>query len=167
MNAFKMAKPEKTMQFGSVPYRVGKLTLGAALAIESFLSELPTPYEILNGSNAVSQLSKEAADMAVQRALNDTMFWPPDAISALSTQKFLVRADFGIAFISAILAAYNPHLPPQEIEAIARSASIEDVVKLQLIAFGADETDPKGESAGPATIPDLASEPIGVASPRG
>lgn len=164
MTAFRLANTVKTVEIAGQPYRVGKLTLGAALQIEEFLATLPTPYEVLEGSKALSQVSKEHADMLIAKALSDTMFWPPDAITALSTQKFLVRADFGKAFISAILSAYNPHLSPQEIESVAKSATVpEDVVRLQLIAFGADN-DPKDEpaKAGNETTTSFASEPTGA-----
>lgn len=170
MTSFKLANTVKTIEIAGVPCRVGKLTLGAALSIEEFLATLPTPYETLEGSKALAQVSKELADTLIAKALADTMFWPPDAISALSTQKFLVRADFGQAFIRAMLAAYNPHLAPDEITRIAAAAVVpEDVVRLQLIAFGAD-TDPKdtpAEAGSETMTTDSASEPIGVAPLRG
>lgn len=164
-NPAKIANPVFTRDFNGTPYRVGKLTLGAALEIESYLSELKTPYEILQDSKALEQIGKELADQLVSKALQETHFWPPDAITALCTQKFLVKADFGIAFLSAVLRHYNPHLQPDEILVIAKNATTTDVVEMQLIAFGANETDPKDENAaGQPTMADLASEPIGVAS---
>lgn len=169
MTSFKLANTVKTIEIAGKPYRAGKLTLGAALSIEEHLAKLPTPYETLENSKALSQVSKELADTLISKALADTMFWPPDAISALTNPKFLTRADFGIAFISAILAAYNPHLSPQEIEAVAKSASSEDVLKMQLVAFGADN-DPKEPPANAGTETNQAnssSESTGLESSHG
>lgn len=166
MTSFRLANTVKTVEIAGQPCRVGKLTLGAALSIEEFLATLPTPYETLEGSKALGQVSKDLADTLIAKALADTMFWPPDAITALSTQKFLVRADFGQAFIRAMLAAYNPHIAPDEINRIAAAAVVpEDVVKLQLIAFGADN-DPKDDpaTAGAATVTSSASELTGAES---
>ena len=161
----KIANTVLMRDFNGVPYRVGKLTLGAALEIESYLSELKTPYEILQDSKALEQIGKELADQLVSKALQETHFWPPDAITALCSQKFLTKADFGIAFLSAILRQYNPHLSPEEIQAVAKNSTTSDVVEMQLIAFGANNTDPKDSAAaGPTAMADLASDPIGVAS---
>lgn len=144
MTSAKLANSVRSYELGGVPYRVGKLTLGAALQIEEHLSKLKTPLEIYRDSGILSALPTEKADDILNRAAQETMFWPPDAVTALSDGRFLRRADFGIAFISALLAAYNPGLSPHEITLIAQKASLMDVVQLQIIAFGADATDPKG-----------------------
>jgi hypothetical protein len=151
MTSFKLSNAQKSYEINGTPYRVGKLTLGAAVQIESHLSKLKTPLEIYNDSKALAVFTPGKAEEILNKAAQETMFWPPDAVTALCNTKFLTRGDFGIVFISAILAAYNPHLSPQEIENIAKSATTADVVQLQLIAFGADETDPKGAAAAPAT----------------
>lgn len=160
MTSAKLANSVRSYELGGVPYRVGKLTLGAALQIEEHLSKLKTPLEIYRDSGILSALPTEKSDDILNRAAQETMFWPPDAVTALSDGRFLRRAEFGIAFISALLAAYNPGLSPHEITLIAQKASIKDVLQLQVIAFGADVIDPKDErAASPAeTIPDAANE---------
>lgn len=152
MTSFKLSNATQTYEIAGTPYRVGKLTLGAALQIEQWLATLPTPLELLRDGGILKDISTDKADDILNRAAQDTLFWPPDAITSLTNPKFLTRADFGIAFISALLAAYNPHLSPQEISTIAKNATSVDVLKLQLIAFGADVEDPKGENQ-PATNP--------------
>ena len=156
------AKPI-SYEIAGVLYRVGKLTLGAAFEIETFLSKLRTPYELLEDSKALAQVGKELADQLVNKALQECHFWPPDAINALCNNKFLTRADFGIAFVSAMLRQGNPHLPPDEVTRIAHAASYKDVIALQLIAFGADDTDPKDANGVPerAATPDMSSELTG------
>lgn len=148
MTSFKLANTAKTIEIGGVPCRAGRLTLGAALSIEEFLATLPTPYETLDKSNVLAQVGKELADQLVGKALSETMFWPPDAITALSDRRFLVRADFSRAVISAVLTAYNPHMSPDEINSIVNGALVpQDMVKIQIVAFGGD-LDPKEEDAG-------------------
>ncbi|CAB4178473.1 hypothetical protein UFOVP1622_56 [uncultured Caudovirales phage] len=161
------AKPV-SYEIAGVPYRVGKLTLGAAFEIETFLSKLKSPYEILEDSKALAQVGKELADQLVNKALQDCHFWPPDAINALCNKRFLTRADFGIAFVSAMIRQGNPHLPPDEVTCIAHAASYKDVMALQLIAFGADDTDPKDENGVPERVatPNISREPIGPNSSR-
>lgn len=152
MTSAKLANSVRSYELGGVPYRVGKLTLGAALQIEEHLSKLKTPLEIYRDSGVLSALPTEKADDILNRAAQETMFWPPDAVTALCDVRFLKRADFGMAFISALLAAYNPGLSPHEIESIAKKASTQDVMKLQLIAFGVDGIDPKeAEASDPPT----------------
>lgn len=135
----------KTYDIAGETIKAGKLTLGAALEIENHLKTLRTPFEVLENSNALKMVDSELAERLINEKLQQEMFWPPDAITALCDQKFLTRADFGIAFISALIRSYNPHLDPKDIERIALRASVQDVIQLQLIAFDSDSNQKKDE----------------------
>lgn len=152
----------KTYTIANETIKVGKLTLGAALEIENHLKTLRTPFEVLQDSQALSQIDKDLAERLINEKLQQEMFWPPDAITALCDQKFLTRAGFGIVFISAMIRAYNPHFEPQEVDRLASRATVQDVIQLQLIAFDSDNNQKKDEPTTPANS--LTSEPTGAVS---
>lgn len=134
-----------TYDIGGEPCRVGKLTIGAACEIERYLATLETPLEKIERSKILTQIDGEKASGIIDSALQDLAFWPPDAVGALCSAKFLTRGEFALAFISAIVRQYNPHFTDADIERVASKATVDDVFKLQAIALGAN-TDPKDES---------------------
>ena len=142
----------RTYDIAGETVKVGKLTLGAALEIESHLKTLKTPFEVLESSNALKMVESDLAERLINEKLQQEMFWPPDAITALCDQKFLTRADFGIVFISAMLRSYNPHFDPKDIERIATRATVQDVIQLQVIAFDSDSNQKKDEPTAPAPV---------------
>jgi hypothetical protein len=121
-------------QFGDEKYKVGKLTIGAALKLESWLAKLPTPWEVLESTDILKHCSDEQKKQIIDEKLQQLHFWPPDAITALSEIKFLKRGDFGGQLIAAILESYNPHLSPDDVEKIVSKATVHDVIQIQLIA---------------------------------
>lgn len=134
MNAEKMLNRPIYYQFGEERYKVGKLTIGAALKLEAWLAKLPTPWEVLESTDILKHCSDEQKKQIIDEKLQQLHFWPPDAITALSEIKFLKRGDFGGQLIATILEAYNPHLSPDDIQKIVSKATIEDVIQIQLIA---------------------------------
>ena len=153
----KLHNPIQTVDIGGETVRIGKLTLAAAIEIESHLADLPTPLERLEKSGVLPQLPAEVAADLTGTAMQESAFFPPDAIGALCNSKILGRGSFGKAFLSAMIRAYNPHFDDGEIDRIAGKATAETVLAVQGIALGVT-TDPKDESGiGAATIPQTGS----------
>lgn len=140
----KLANVVKIHEIGGKPYYFGKLTVGMGIEIESYLKTLPTAVEQIERSGILKSASKEAADSIVQQALQDLDLYPPDAITALYSRRFLMSSQFGGVLVRAALRQYNPGLTTQDIEDVANQATHEDVLKIQNIAGGIDENAPKG-----------------------
>jgi len=147
----KLANPLKSHEIGGRAYSFGRLTIGMGLEIETWLKTLPTELERIEQSGILKSISREAADSIVADALQRHDIWPPDAITALCDRRFLTRSEFGIVFIMAALRQYNPGLTAEEIERIASQATLTDVIRLQSIAAGTDDIDPKELAAIAAT----------------
>jgi Ni,Fe-hydrogenase III component G len=150
----------KTLEIGGHTVKVGKLTMAAAVEIESYLETLESPLEKMERAKILTQIDKDAAIGVVDSLTQDLAFWPPDAIGALCDRRFLTRGKFGRAFVAAMVRAYNGHFEPSEVDRIANNATLEDVFAIQPIALGVT-SDPKDLSGlGAATQPQ-ASESSG------
>lgn len=151
MSSDKLANPIRSYEIKGGAFRVGKLTVGAALEIEQELATWPSKLEKLQASGILEKLPPDKAESLVETAMMDLEFWPPDAITALSDWKTLIRAEFGLIFVKALLRQYNPGLSPDELTALAKACTPDDVMALQKIAFGRDPfekkvTDPEPEA---------------------
>ena len=143
MNAEKLINEPVLYEIGGEQFRVGKLTIGTALKLESWLAKLPTPWEVLSNTDILKHCSEEQRKQIIDEKLQQLHFWPPDAISAISDERFLRRADFGSVFVEAILKAYNSHLSQQEIDRAVQKATIFDVYAIQLISTSTGSTEKK------------------------
>lgn len=149
MNAARLSNPIKQHAINGQTYNIGKLTIGAAVEIETYLATLKTPLEKIQESKILEQVDKDVANGIIDTALQELAFFPPDAITALCDRKYLGRAEFGRVFLRAIFREYNRHLSPEEIDRVAMSATVEDIFVIQAVALGAD-ADPKGGSVADA-----------------
>lgn len=144
----------KTVEIGGQLVKVGRLTVGAACEIEAYLEALETPLEFINSkilNKAFPEgTSVQIADIIIQRSQE----WPPDAIGALCSGAMLRKASFARVFIRAMIRAYNPHVPIEDVAKVADSAIVPfDALTLQPIALGVTN-DPKDERGiGVATDP--------------
>ena len=154
MESVKLANPPQSYTIDGKSYAVGKLTLGMALDIESFLATLKTPLEKIEESGVLNQVESDVASGILDSAMQDLAFWPPDAVSALCDRRFLTRADFGVTFLRAMLRAYNPGLTAEDTARIAQAATLMDVIQLQMVASGVDASGPKDGPQEAAKIAD-------------
>lgn len=161
MSSEKLNNPVKTLEIGGSTCRIGKLTVGAAIEIESHLTDYPSMFDTLKDSEVLGQVSTDLAEKLINEKLQELHFWPPDAITALCDIRFLKRGNFSHAFLSAMIRAYNPHFSPEEIASIANKATAENVFDLQMIALGVT-SDPKDENEPVATKSHQKSELTGV-----
>jgi hypothetical protein len=146
LSGYQFSNPVKTIEIGGESVRVGKLTIGMAVDLESYLRTVPSKLESIEASGILKQLSKETADSIVSDALQEHAFYPPDAVTALCDKRFLLNATFGQRLIRAALRAYNPGLTDADIDRIADKAVYPtDTVIIQQICSGA--SDPKGVAA--------------------
>lgn len=139
----KLANVLKSHEIGGRSYQFGRLTIGMGVEIESWLKTLPTELERIEQSGILKSVTPEVADSIVSDALQRYEMWPPDAITALCDRRFLTRSEFGIVFVKSALRQYNPGLSIEDVERIATQATFADVIKLQAIAAGTDDIDPK------------------------
>lgn len=143
MDSAKLANPIRSFEIKGVPFRVGKLTVGAALEMEQALSTWPSKLDRLRDSGILDKIDKDKAESLIETAMMDLDFWPPDAITALSDWRILIRAEFGVIFITALLRQYNPGLSPDELATLAKACTKDDLLALQSIAFGNDPFEKK------------------------
>ena len=141
----KLTTPVYTREIGGESLRFGRLTLGAAVEIEDYLSTLPTPFEALEDSKSLQHIDPEMRERLIQEKLQQLHFWPPDALNALASSQFLTSAKFGVAFLVAMITAYNSHISTDEARRLAMKADHGDFMAIHKIALGL-ETDPKCES---------------------
>jgi hypothetical protein len=143
----KLANVLKTHEIGGRSYSFGRLTIGMGVEIESYLRTLPTELEKIESSGILKTVSQDVANSIVSDALQRHDVWPPDAISALCDRRFLTRSEFGMAFVKSALRQYNPGLSIDEIDKAASMATLADVLRIQAIAAGTDDIDPKEHAA--------------------
>ena len=139
----KLHNPLKTHEIGGRSFQFGRLTIGMGVEIEAYLKTLPTQLEQIETSGVLKNVSKETADAIVSEALQKHDVFPPDALVALHTTRFLMNSSFGNVFVRSALRQYNPGLTSDEIDRIAAQATYDDVLHIQRIAAGTDEIDPK------------------------
>lgn len=151
----KLTSPICTHEIDGQTLRFGRLTLGAAVEIEEYLSTLPTPFEALENSKTLQHIDPELRENLIQQKLQQLHFWPPDALTALSTPNFLTSAKFGMAFMVAMITAFNAHIATDEAKRLAGRANHEDFMIIHRISLGLSDTPaPKVEApAGIATAP--------------
>lgn len=146
----KLANVVKIHEIGGKPYYFGKLTVGMGIEIESYLKTLPTEIEKIEQSGILKNVSKEVADSIVSDSLQKLDMWPPDAITAMCSKRFLMLSEFCGVMIRAALRQYNPGLTDQDIDSVANQATRSDVIRIQNIIGGVDDYDPKDVAdAGP------------------
>lgn len=163
----KLTSPVYVHEIAGESLRFGRLTLGAAVELEDYLHTLPTPFEALEASKTLQHIDPEMRERLINEKLQQLHFWPPDALTALATSQFLTSGRFGVAFLTAMITAYNTHISHDEAAKLAAKANHGDFMTVHRIALGLN--DPKGEQPGDGqemTTSQL-SELDGVASSPG
>ena len=139
----KLTSPVYVHEIAGETLKFGRLTLGAAVELEDYLHTLPTPFEALEDSKTLQHIDPEMRERLINEKLQQLHFWPPDAITALATSQFLTSGRFGVAFLTAMITAYNTHISHDEAERLAKRANHGDFMTVHRIALGLN--DPKGE----------------------
>jgi hypothetical protein len=162
----KLTTPIETVEIAGQTLRFGRLTLGAAVELEDYLQTLPTPFEALESSKSLQHIDAEMRERLIQEKLQQLHFWPPDALNALANSQFLTSAKFGMAFLVAMITAYNSHISSTEAREIAAKANHGDFMTVHRIALGLN--DPKAPAAGdPLPMPGVATGSPGAESSHG
>ena len=163
----KLTSPVFIHEIAGESLRFGRLTLGAAVELEDYLHTLPTPFEALEDSKTLQHIDPEMRERLINEKLQQLHFWPPDALTALATSQFLTSGRFGMAFVTAMITAYNSHISHDEAIKLAAKANHGDFMVIHRIALGLN--DPKGdlpENGQDQTI-SQPNESLGVASSPG
>ena len=140
----KLTSPVYVHEIAGESLRFGRLTLGAAVELEDYLHTLPTPFEALEASKTLQHIDPEMRERLINEKLQQLHFWPPDALTALATSQFLTSGRFGMAFVTAMITAYNSHISHDEAIKLAAKANHGDFMTIHRIALGLN--DPKGET---------------------
>ena len=140
----KLTSPVFIHEIAGESLRFGRLTLGAAVELEDYLHTLPTPFEALEDSKTLQHIDPEMRERLINEKLQQLHFWPPDALTALATSQFLTSGRFGVAFLTAMITAYNTHISHHEAAKLAAKANHGDFMTIHRIALGLN--DPKGET---------------------
>lgn len=153
----------KTVEIAGTPVRVGALTIGAAIEIESYLSTLKTPFERVESSPLLALMDEARRNATIDKYLQQLSFWPPDAIGALCDPSFRRSGPFMRVVVASVVRSYNPHFSDEEIARIAASTSIFDAIGLLPVFMGVSDdpkdgaglgvADPPNESTGGAQSP--------------
>ena len=139
----KLTSPVYVHEIAGESLRFGRLTLGAAVELEDYLHTLPTPFEALEESKTLQHIDPEMRERLINEKLQQLHFWPPDALTALATSQFLTSGRFGVAFLTAMITAYNSHISHDEAAKLAAKANHGDFMTIHRIALGLN--DPKGD----------------------
>ena len=142
----KLTSPVYVHEIAGESLRFGRLTLGAAVELEDYLHTLPTPFEALEDSKTLQHIDPEMRERLINEKLQQLHFWPPDALTALATSQFLTSGRFGMAFVTAMITAYNSHISHDEAIKLAAKANHGDFMTVHRIALGLN--DPKGDQPG-------------------
>lgn len=142
----KLTSPVYVHEIAGESLKFGRLTLGAAVELEEYLQTLPTPFEALEASQTLQHIDAEMRERLIQEKLQQLHFWPPDALTALATSQFLTSGKFGVAFLTAMITAYNAHISHDEANRLARRANHADFMVVHRIALGLN--DPKADQPG-------------------
>ncbi len=139
----KLTSPVYIHEIAGETLKFGRLTLGAAVELEDYLQTLPTPFEALEDSKSLQHIDPEMRERLINEKLQQLHFWPPDALTALATSQFLTSGRFGMAFVTAMITAYNTHISHSEAIKLAAKANHGDFMTIHRIALGLN--DPKGD----------------------